>query len=174
LFKNLAHHLSIITLGLFTIVGIIGLVRWQGSGIRLYSVKDSSMAPLLLPGDLVLAASRQTAQPGDIVSYLSPQDQHTITARRLVAVDPSKGIITTKADNLVQADPPVITDAVLGKTLKAVPLLGYLLDTLRRPAGLAVLVYVPAFVIIRSEVKRLSRQFGRRPYNLKLLTSVTS
>jgi len=91
-----------------------------------------------------------------------------------VAVDPSKGIITTKADNLVQADPPVITDAVLGKTLKAVPLLGYLLDTLRRPAGLAVLVYVPAFVIIRSEVKRLSRQFGRRPYNLKLLTSVTS
>jgi hypothetical protein len=67
---------------------------------------------------------------------------------------------------------PVAGDRILGKVLKSAPLLGYLLDVLRRPGGLAILIYVPAFMTMRSELKRLRRQFGRQSYSRRRFTPV--
>ena len=170
--KQLLRHSLVAALTVFTLAGAAGLVLWQNHGVRLYSVQDTAMAPALFRGDLLLSVKQQAVVPGDIVSYIKPDNPGTLITRRVMGTDQAKGVIVTKGDNAALADQPVAAQLVLGTTLKSLPLLGYLLEALRYPVGLAVLIYVPAFMIVRSELRRLSRRLGRQTYILNGFTSV--
>jgi len=150
--KQLAHHILVVFLTAFTVAGILGLLAWHTSGLKIYSMSDAQLAPILQRGDLLVVKPQKTAGVGDIVN--------------LADADNLRGVVTRR---LAQPTPP---SNLVGVTVKAVPLLGYLLDILRRPAGLAALVYVPAFIVLRAELRRLSRHFGRQPYAVNGLTSV--
>jgi hypothetical protein len=150
--KQLAHHILVGFLMLFTAAGILGLLAWHASGLKIYSMSDAQLAPILQRGDLLVVKPQKTARAGDIVNFADANNPRGVVTRRLAQ--------------------PATSGNLVGVTVKAVPLTGYVLDLLRRPAGLAVLVYVPAFIILRAELYRVGHQFGRQPYAANGFTPV--
>ena len=151
---------------ILAVVALSGLVLYKTDGLRLYSVQSGSMAPAILPGDLVINLKTQLSAlvPGDVISYTSSNGSGEVITHRIVNIDTNSGVIITKGDNLAQADPPVPTGMVLGRSVKTIPAAGYLLDDLHKPALLIALVYVPGVVIAAAEIRRLGRHYGRRAY----------
>ncbi len=151
---------------ILALTALSGLVLYKTAGLRLYSVQSGSMAPAILPGDLVVDLKTQssTLAPGEVISYISSNGSGEVITHRIINIDNNRGIITTKGDNLAQVDPPVPVNAVIGRQLKTIPAAGYLLDDLHRPGVLIALIYIPGLVIAAAEIKRLSRHYGRRPY----------
>jgi signal peptidase I len=153
------------------VLSLAGLALWKTEGMRFYSVQTASMSPWLQPGDLELTKKPRQLNIGDIVSYASPRDPSLIISHRVYALEPAKGFIVTKGDNLAYPDPPISYRSVTGRTIKAIPKAGYLFDFLHKPAGLIILVYVPALMICGFEFSQLILHFLRRSYGIKAPSS---
>lgn len=153
-------HLLRVFLIILALLSAAGIYFWQTKGLHYYSVQSDSMVPSLRVGDLVVDEKIQqlNIKPGDIVSYVSPDDPRVIISHRTIKNEATKAIITTRGDNLTAADPPVTYGRVMGKTIKTVPYAGYLLDTLRNPIGLITLIYIPVLAIALIEIRKLFRQ----------------
>jgi signal peptidase len=167
MFKFLKIYFEIAA-ALIVLAAASGLVLWKTEGLRFYSVQTGSMSPVLQPGDLVVATKPHLSdlQPGDIISYASPQNPQKIITHRIYQTNPAKGYLVTKGDNLAYQDPPVAYSSITSKAVRAVPKLGYGLDFLHKPAGLIGLVYLPALLITAYELQRLAARFTYARYDL--------
>lgn len=155
-------------------LGVVVLVTAAGVGLlklnhmHILDVQTGSMAPTFHSGDAVLSQAMQghaQVSVGDVVSYVSQQDGRTIT-HRVVRVDTAHGQVTTRGDALSKSDTPIARTAISGKVVAVLPQLGRVLDFVRRPVGLAILVYLPALGTVFNEVKSLSRHYGRGRYRV--------
>lgn len=164
------HHnwLSIIAFVMLLIVSLVGIALWRVQNVQFMSVESGSMAPAIRKGDAVVVrpADPKTLVAGDVVSYRSPADQSVIVTHRVVKVEPSWHLLITKGDNVSRADKPFSTDNVIGKVDARIAYAGYGLDFLRTPMGLAVCVYLPAVIILGSELRRLAKHYTRPTYRL--------
>lgn len=142
------------------------LVALQASGGRLLSVQSGSMRPDILKGDLVVVTRIPTSQlaVGDVVTFANPvNNKQTITHRLIARQSDSTGSrIITKGDANEVADTPIAPSMVIGKLQYHVPYAGFVLDFIKQPIGLLLFIYIPAFAVVVSEIKRLSKQYGRR------------
>lgn len=128
-------------------------------GYRLLSVQTGSMAPMFYAGDAVIVrpVHFNDLRVGDVVSYRNPQSPKVIVSHRVVALDESSQVLTTKGDNVAQSDIPVASHAIEGRVLAHIPALGYILSWLKKLPGLVALVYIPAGIILFRELFILAR-----------------
>ncbi len=118
-------------------------------------VLSNSMSPALRQGDLVFLRplAEKDVLPGMIVSYR--WDGKLITHRVRQMQD---GFLTTQGDNNLQPDPWLTPLAnVAGTPVLRIPLLGYVLLSMRSPAGWAIMVLLPALVLLFVLVQNLLR-----------------
>jgi len=141
--KTIAWSISVTVLLLFTLAGVIGTVGWRNSSVLLYANNTVTLTPVIFKGDLLVVRERQIALPGDYIGFTNPGDSHHITVRRAASSNDGAGAV---------------------KVIKVIPLAGYALNALKRPGGLALMVYSPAFFVIRSETRRLIRKLMPEPY----------
>jgi signal peptidase len=114
------------------------------------------MVPVFAPGDaLVIRTSVKTYSVGQIVSYRSHRDPRQIVSHRIVAIDSKQQQLITKGDNLTDPDPPIRNWDVLGTASYIVPKAGYVLGFMYTWWGLICVIYVPAFLVLGLEVRRL-------------------
>ncbi len=144
----------LLSLLLAVAVGLGGLYL---RGQRLLSVQSASMVPVFKPGDALVIDKVLASQlrVGDIVSYRSASDGAVIISHRLQAIDSRTGLLTTAGDRLGQSDPPFLSSRVIGRASAVAPRLGRVMDWIRTPLGLTLLLYLPAAVVIISEIRRL-------------------
>lgn len=153
---------------LLALLAAAGIGYARISGLEVLSVQSGSMRPTLHAGDIVVI--RQNAaglSPGDIVSYRSPQNPRLLITHRLVNYDGASGRVTTKGDALAAADPPFSADRIIGRAERVLPGVGYGLDWLQRPLGLAAVVYAPAIILVAGELLRLLDYYRGRWYRLR-------
>jgi len=144
-----------------------GFVLYRSmEGDRLLSVQTSSMVPAFYPGDAVVTqkVSLSNLKVGDIISYLSPADNRVVVSHRLIGINYRTGRLITAGDALDLQDVPFPSSLLLGRVTKILPGAGYPLDWLHRPIGLAVVVYLPASLVLISETKRLAKQYKKPQY----------
>jgi signal peptidase len=144
------------------------VILWRSAGAQILSVESGSMAPALNKGDLLidLKAQPQSVKGGDVISYRSLHNPGQLITHRVVRIDYGRRQFITKGDNLSQPDPVVPFSSLAGKTIKAVPKVGYLFDQLHKPLGLLAFVYLPALLISLGEVWLLNRDYAYLPYQL--------
>ena len=132
---------TVITFGV--ILGILYLC-----GIRLYHVKSGSMGELLPIGSVCFVSTYSdydSIAAGDVVSFRVSDDM-LVTHRAVEITD--KGI-TTKGDMNEGSDPdPVTRDNYIGKSVFAVPYIGFFLALLHTESGIITLIAVMAAVCI--------------------------
>jgi signal peptidase len=145
----------------FVLVAAALLVMWRGSDAKLLSVQTSSMEPAIAAGDAVLVKPVDVDDliPGDIISYHSPAGQGITITHRVVEVDRRRGTVTTQGDANASVDQPVDGRLVIGRVDRHLEEAGYLINSVRHPAGVALLVYLPALMIVRGEMRRLTEFF---------------
>jgi signal peptidase len=153
---------------LLSIVSISGLALWRMPSVQLMTVESGSMTPAIRKGDAVVLRPVKSSdlKVGDVVSYRSPADQSIIITHRIVEVEKTWKQVITKGDNVGRNDKPLPMSEIVGKVDLRVAYLGYALDFLRTPAGLATCVYLPAALIIGLELRRLTKHYTRPTYRL--------
>jgi signal peptidase I len=135
--------------------------------LELLSVQSGSMAPAIRRGDAVLLHRQINAiRPGDIISFRHAEKPGVMITHRVLSAEGAEGPYVTMGDATDRPDAPVQHSQVAGVVRRVVPLGGYGLDYLRRPAGLVAAVYIPAGIVCAGEIKRLMRYYERRHYRL--------
>jgi signal peptidase len=133
---------------------------------RILSVQSGSMVPTFHKGDLVetIPVPEFGLRPGDIITFVSPKDAKvTLTHRIVQTPSVTNGYkFVTKGDANMGADSPIDPTLVVGRVEHHIPKLGYLADFVRTPAGLLIIIYVPALLIVGEEIRRLSKYYKSR------------
>ncbi len=167
-FKILGNVLTIICL-LLVASGVFYLIKArldggvpQVAGYALYVVLSGSMSPAFDPGSLVAVVPVEPAavSKGDVITFKDPNDPAKIVTHRVAEVirDGTKVSFITKGDaNNADDRTPVPAANVLGRVQFAVPYAGFVVDFVKKPAGLVLFIILPSLAVIVSELIHLYR-----------------
>lgn len=127
-----------------------------------YVVRSDSMEPAIEAGDLVIVNSvpAQDIEAGDVIAYDS--GDRVVTHRVVDVLDHGGSVeFRTKGDANEEPDPhPVAADAVVGRVMVMVPVIGYVVDFANTGTGLLTLVVVPAVLLGVSELWAVASAAG--------------
>jgi signal peptidase len=169
------HHVKQFCIALFVLMialASIGMVAAHMRGDKLLSVQTGSMVPVLPKGTLVGITHVPTdkLRLGDIVTYMSPANPKITITHRIVEL-PNRANnyhFLTKGDANAVHDAPIPAAAILGKVDYHAPYVGYAADFLRKPIGLAIIIYLPALFIVYEEIRRLGNYYQKfKVYSLR-------
>lgn len=147
---------------LLLFAGVMLLPRVTGAELR--TVTTGSMSPALRPGTLVVVfpVAPSRIRPGDVVMFRQPDQPERIVTHRVLTV--ANGVIVTKGDANGAPDPWRVRSAdVIGKVAVAIPRVGPVVEAARSPVGFALLVVVPAVVVLMNEASVWWRFLRGRP-----------
>ncbi|MFA5523530.1 MAG: signal peptidase I [Tissierellales bacterium] len=127
-------------------------------GIKVMSVLTGSMRPTLEPGDLILSkdVSPDEIKVGDVVTYRV--NSHTLVTHRVIDIINKDGKLAfqTKGDaNNVEDGGLVLAEELVGSLALNIPKGGYIVDFIRRPIGLVLLIILPIFFLLGGEIKNM-------------------
>ncbi len=153
---------------LLLIAAVLLVFLWRSQSVRIYSVQSASMEPYIQVGDAVLVRPFNQAiiKSGDVVTYKDPRDSQLLITHRVISFDRSTSMVTVKGDANLIHDKPLHASLIVGKVSAVTPKAGYIIDVLRTPAGLLVGIYVPAMIVLISEIRRLGQYYSRATYHL--------
>lgn len=140
---------------LLVITGLIlglNFYRWNASalagnalpmpfGTGMAVVLSGSMEPTLEVNDVIIVREADRYDAGDIVVY---QSGRTLIVHRIIVKDGET--IITQGDANHAADAPIEMRAIKGKVIARIPWLGAVVNVLKTPAGILI-VLVVAFVL---------------------------
>lgn len=159
----------ILTAVFFLLVGAAVMLFFSpqlpfGPSVEVKIVKSGSMEPTIMTGAAVVILERDQYAVGDVVTFTAV-DSEIPTTHRIIGTEEQEGrlVFITKGDANEEADvAPVWPEYVIGKVVLDVPYLGFIFDFARQPLGFALLVGIPAFLIIFDEVEKIVREIRAR------------
>lgn len=156
-----------VMIGMLITGAVAGTAHAWTQGYRLLSVQSDSMQPVFGRGDAVLLQRRDASAlvPGDVVTFGAAGATGTPISHRVLAARP--GGLITKGDSLREQDQPVAFSRVQGRVIAVLPGFGKALEFMRSPVGLALLVYLPALLLIAVEIRRLLTHSSRPMYTFR-------
>lgn len=143
-------------------ISVLPALKFPG-GFRLFVVQSGSMKPTIKAKDLVIIKPQFEYQTGDIITFLNPnlnEEKYTTTTHRLEMIINQNGKVfyMTKGDaNRLSDGEFVSRDKVVGKVVKIIPLLGWLINIVKSTFGITFFIFLPAVFIIRNEVINIIR-----------------
>jgi signal peptidase I len=132
--------------------------------IEVKIVQSGSMEPSIMTGGIVVLSPASAYQTGDVITF-TDTTASIPTTHRIVETYVERGEtwFVTKGDANESLDAsPVAASAVLGKVFFTVPFVGFVLDFARQPIGFALLIVLPALLIILGEMDKIVREIRGR------------
>ena len=148
---------AVILLGLLLVTNLIPVP----GNIEVKIVQSGSMEPTIKTGALVVLKPFDEYQIGDVIMFGEDTKTKVPTTHRIVADEVRSGVFyyTTKGDANEDNDPqPVAKTEVKGKVLFSIPYLGYVLDFAKKPLGFALLIGIPAAIVVFDEAGNIWRE----------------
>lgn len=162
LFKKVSQAFYWFTLLVVLIVSILMLlpVLSLPGNYKAFSVTSGSMFPAIKIGDMVLTREFDHYQEGDIITFYL-RDDTLPTTHRIVERLNDNGVIKLKTQGDQNEDPDLgyrYENAVTGKVLLSIPLLGFVVNFARTQLGFMLLILLPATFIIYSELNVVKKE----------------
>ena len=126
--------------------------------IKVMVVQSGSMAPAIKIGSIVVVKPVEDYKIGDVISFGEATRIKAPTTHRVYDIKVVEGepYYITKGDaNNAPDQREVSKREIIGKVLFSVPYLGYAVDFAQKPLGFALIIIVPAALIIFDEVKKI-------------------
>lgn len=162
---------SLFAVALTLIAGRAGLPI----GFQFFSVITGSMESAIPVGSIVITkrGSSNIISPveiyhyriGDVITF-ALQDKTVVTHRITEQIN-NGGLIQyrTKGDANETADDQLVKESkIIGKVVWSVPLVGFLINFAKQPAGYLLFVVVPAMYVIVSEAVVISREIKQASF----------
>ena len=125
---------------------------------KIYIVQSGSMEPSITTGGIVAVKPVVEYKAGDVITFGPVAKGKSPTTHRIVDIrlQDGKPVYITKGDANEESDTrEVLARDVMGKVLFDVPFFGYALAAAKTPAGFAVLIIIPALIILFDEGKKI-------------------
>src|SRR3989344_717141 len=153
-------------IGMLVLVGVVFLASLTpiNTGIEAKIVQSGSMEPAIGVGALVFIRTSESYRAGDVVAFGDRSSSAIATTHRVVSVGSENGraVYTTKGDANEEADSQLVLKSdVIGKVFVSVPYAGFVLDFARQPLGFALLIGVPALLVILAELAAIAQELVR-------------
>src|SRR3989344_642651 len=153
---------------IIVIVGLLLIALFPIKGnYQIKIVQSGSMEPDIKTGSVVIinplstSSGQASYKVGDVVTFGKDTKKDIPTTHRIVSSRAQDGVImfTTKGDANENNDTNEIRQSeVAGKVLFDVPFFGYIIDLARKPLGFAVLIILPALIVIWEEGMKIFRE----------------
>lgn len=127
-------------------------------------VQSGSMEPSIKTGSIVIIKPSANYTVGDVVTFGKDTKKDVPTTHRIVSSRAVEGVLlfTTKGDANEDPDPNEIKqNDIHGKVLFDVPFFGYIIDFARKPLGFAVLIILPALIVIFDEGTKIWKEIKK-------------
>lgn len=130
--------------------------------IELKIVKSGSMEPTIPTGSLVIVKPSANYGVGDVITFGADTKTEIPTTHRIIEFETDengRSVYRTKGDANEDADANAVSRGeVIGKVVFHVPYVGFVLDFARQPLGFALLIGVPAALVILEEVMTITKE----------------
>jgi len=116
------------------------------------------MEPAIKMGSLVMVKPANDYKIGDVITFGPVTKTKVPTSHRIYDIKINEGnpIYITKGDANDSPDAREISKKdILGKVIFDIPYLGYAVNFAKKPAGFALIIIIPAGIIIFDEVKNI-------------------
>lgn len=132
-------------------------------GWRFYAVVSGSMEPTIPRGALIVVKKADQYHEGDIITVRGELDPKETITHRIVAIKKDEDIgklhYVLKGDANEDPDPEAIDqDRVIGRVVRSIPYLGFLVSFAQTQTGFIILVVIPATMIIYSEFLQIKTE----------------
>ena len=132
--------------------------------IKFLTVLSGSMEPAIKMGSVILVKPADNYKIGDVITFGEISKIKTPTTHRIyeMKVQGSQPVYITKGDANNGPDIREITQKdIIGKVLFSVPYVGFAVDAAKKPIGFALIIIVPAILIIFGEVKKIYEEIKK-------------
>ena len=151
---------AVVLLGLLLVTSLIPVP----GNLEVKIVQSGSMEPSIKTGALVILKPSTEYHIGDVIMFGEDTKTKVPTTHRIVADEVRSGVFyyTTKGDANEDPDPQQVAQSeVIGKVLFSIPYFGYVLDFAKKPLGFALLIGVPAAIVVFDEGANIWRETKR-------------
>lgn len=131
------------------------------NGPKIFVVLSGSMEPAMHTGSVVIIKPESQYKIGDIVTFGKNAKTQVPTTHRIISSRAVEGVMlfTTKGDANNGPDITEIRQSdIHGKALLSVPYIGYLVNFIRKPIGLIVVIVIPALFVIYDEIRKIRKE----------------
>lgn len=156
------HYGGLLLLGCAVLFVLILNVPQVIGAEHSYVVLSDSMDPTYSAGDVIVvqSVSPEKIQEGDVITFEQPANRVSQTTHRVIdIVHRDQGLyFRTKGDANEGPDPHLVPASnVIGEVWFSIPYVGYVLFFAQTQNGIALLVIVPALLLILTEMWALFR-----------------
>lgn len=148
---------------LFVIGGLLIYTKLAPSeSYRLFSITSGSMEPIIKTGSVVIAQAQPSYEVKDIIAFST--SSNTIVTHRITdtTMMDDETLFVTKGDGNNTSDQNQITQQqIIGKVTTAIPYVGYAIEFMKQPFGFALLILIPAVLIMYEEFKNIVSEILR-------------
>lgn len=165
LFKTISIFFTVLLAG---VGGLLLVSMWQVPGnIQLKIVQSGSMEPNIPVGSVILIKPSLQYAVGDVITFGPETAKKIPTTHRIVSIQKQAGVThyTTKGDANEEADQSSIPEKeIIGKVMVHVPYIGYVLHFAKTKLGFALLIGVPALMVVVGEMFTIAAEVMRSRY----------
>jgi signal peptidase len=148
---------AILFIALLLIVSVFPIT----GNIKLLSVLSGSMEPAIHTGSVVIIKPAFSYKVGDVITFGQNTKTEVPTTHRIAEMKVVEGnaVYKTKGDaNNAEDTKEVLVKDVIGKVYFSIPYLGFIIDFVKKPIGLMIVIVVPAVVVIYDEIQKIVRE----------------
>jgi len=160
IFLKIGYYLLLIIIVAVAVILFLPVVPISGN-IETKVVLSGSMEPAISVGSVVVLKPTDEYNIDDVVTFGRDTNTSIPTTHRIVdmRIEGENRYFKTKGDANDDPDAREITkESIQGKVLFSIPLLGYLIDFAKKPIGFALIIIIPAAIIILDEVRKIARE----------------
>jgi len=136
--------------------------------IKFMIVQSGSMVPAIKMGSIVMVKPVDEYKIGDVISFGEVTKTKSPTTHRIYDIKVTEGIPSyiTKGDaNNTPVTKEIEKSEIIGKVFLNIPYIGYAVDFTKKPLGFALIIIVPATVIIGDEIKKIYGEVKKKKTN---------
>jgi signal peptidase len=151
----------IVVVALLLIVSVLPIT----GNYKIMTVISGSMQPAIKMGSVVMVKPVADYKIGDVITFGPYSKTKAPTTHRIydIKVEGGAPVYITKGDANNAPDARELQKKdILGKVLFSVPYVGYAVDFAKKPMGFALIIIVPAAIIIFDEIKKIFYELKKK------------
>lgn len=151
---------AIIFVALLLIISVFPIT----GNIKTMAVLSGSMEPTIHTGSVIVVKPVSNYKIGDIITFGPNTKTEIPTTHRIVDLKIVSGeaVYQTKGDANNSADVKEVSiKEVIGKVYFSIPYLGHILDFVKKPVGLIIVIVIPAVVVVDDEIRKIIAEVSK-------------
>jgi len=144
----------IVVVALLLIVSVLPIT----GNYKVMTVISGSMQPAIKMGSVVIVKPASDYQIGDVITFGPYSKTKVPTSHRIydIKVEGGQPVYITKGDvNNAPDSREIKKSDIVGKVLFSVPYMGYAVEFAKKPIGFALIIIIPAAIIVGDEIKKI-------------------